>query len=393
MLPFFLFIKMHNNFVSIYKNHIAIIGAGISGLTLGIVLKKEKIPCVIFEKFSSISEYGAGISISRNGQKVLKELKVLDELKLVSGNPKKANFIYANNEITSLDIDHITTSRKELHKVLLEKYLSANGEINFNFELADIDINNKLLSFSNNKNFNVEHIASCDGIKSICRKSVLENKSKPSYSGYSVWRSIINKKQNEVEFHLGPSFHVVTYPINSSKTSFVAAFKTHKASKESWKSKGSFNDLQTLLPKYILEKYSSLKNNDELYKWGVYTREDVNTLYMKNITFLGDAAHPIVPFMGQGGCLALEDGYIFGNLVAKYKKDIKKSQLLYKDLRFNRVKKIHRESLKQGKLNHLKNPVLIFIRNLLMKYTNIIHIMTKKIWNYDSKDIINKVIN
>ena len=238
MLPFFLFIKMHNNFVSIYKNHIAIIGAGISGLTLGIVLKKEKIPCVIFEKFSSISEYGAGISISRNGQKVLKELKVLDELKLVSGNPKKANFIYANNEITSLDIDHITTSRKALHKVLLEKYLSANGEINFNFELADIDINNKLLSFSNNKNFNVGHIASCDGIKSICRKSVLENKSKPSYSGYSVWRSIVNEKQNEVEFHLGPGFHVVTYPINSSKTSFVAAFKTHKASKESWKSKG-----------------------------------------------------------------------------------------------------------------------------------------------------------
>jgi len=393
MLPFFLFLNRHNIFVSIYKNHIAIIGAGISGLALGIVLKEQNIPCVIFEKLDSISEHGAGISISRNGQKVLKELGVLDQLKLISGNPKKANFIYANKEITSIDIDHITTSRKALHKVLLEKYLSANGEINFNFELADIDINNKLLSFSNNKNFNVEHIASCDGIKSICRTSVLENKSKPSYSGYSVWRSIINKKQNEVEFHLGPGFHVVTYPINSSKTSFVAAFKTHKASKESWKSKGSFNDLQTLLPKYILEKYSSLKNNDELYKWGVYTREDVNTLYMKNITFLGDAAHPIVPFMGQGGCLALEDGYIFGNLVAKYKNDIKKSQLLYKDLRFNRVKKIHRESLKQGKLNHLKNPVLIFIRNLLMKYTNIIHIMTKKIWNYDSKDIINKVIN
>ena len=55
-------------------------------------------------------------------------------MKLISGNPKKANFIYANKEITSIDIDHITTSRKALHKVLLEKYLSANGEINFNFD-------------------------------------------------------------------------------------------------------------------------------------------------------------------------------------------------------------------------------------------------------------------
>ena len=84
---------MHNNLVNIYKNHIAIIGAGISGLTLGIVLKKQNIPCIIFEKFPSISEYGAGISISRNGQKVLKEIEILDKLKLISGNPKNAYFI------------------------------------------------------------------------------------------------------------------------------------------------------------------------------------------------------------------------------------------------------------------------------------------------------------
>ena len=50
---------MHNNLVNIYKDYIAIIGAGISGLTLGIVLKKQNIPCIIFEKFPSISEYGA----------------------------------------------------------------------------------------------------------------------------------------------------------------------------------------------------------------------------------------------------------------------------------------------------------------------------------------------
>ena len=83
--------------MSTYKNHIAIIGACISGLTLGIVLKKHNIPCIIFEKFPSISEYGAGISISRNGQKVLEELDVLDNLKSISGNPKIANFIFNNN--------------------------------------------------------------------------------------------------------------------------------------------------------------------------------------------------------------------------------------------------------------------------------------------------------
>ena len=57
-----------------YSNHIAIVGAGISGLALGIILKRNKIPCVIFEKSEKINEYGAGISISPNGLVVLKNL-------------------------------------------------------------------------------------------------------------------------------------------------------------------------------------------------------------------------------------------------------------------------------------------------------------------------------
>ena len=224
---------MHNNLVNIYKDYIAIIGAGISGLTLGIVLKKQNIPCIIFEKFPSISEYGAGISISRNGQKVLKEIEILDKLKLISGNPKNAYFISNNKEITSFAIDHVTTSRKVLHSILLEKYLELNGEIKFDHELINIDNQKKLLSFSNSKNLYVDHIAACDGIKSICRNLLSKDKLDPVYSGYSVWRSIINEKQNDVRFYLGPNFHVVTYPVDDNKTSFVGAFKRLKSTEES----------------------------------------------------------------------------------------------------------------------------------------------------------------
>ena len=384
---------MHNNLVNIYKDYIAIIGAGISGLTLGIVLKKQNIPCVIFEKFPSISEYGAGISISRNGQKVLEEIEILDKLKLISGNPKKAHFISNNKEITSFAVDHVTTSRKVLHSVLLEKYLSLNGEIKFDYQLINIDNQKKLLSFSNSKNFYVNHIAACDGIKSICRNSLLKDKSEPVYSGYSVWRSIINEKQNDIRFYLGPNFHVVTYPVDDNKTSFVGAFKRLDSSEESWRTLGNYNELRSDIPEYILDKYPSIKHNKEIFKWGVYMRTDMGNMYMDNITFLGDAAHPIVPFMGQGGCLAIEDSYIFGKLLIKYRNDIKKSQSIYHDIRYSRVKKIRDDSLNQAKFNHLKNPLLIYIRNLLMKYTNIIHILTKKVWDYDPKKEIANINN
>ena len=384
---------MHNNLVNIYKDYIAIIGAGISGLTLGIVLKKQNIPCIIFEKFPSISEYGAGISISRNGQKVLKEIEILDKLKLISGNPKNAYFISNNKEITSFAIDHVTTSRKVLHSILLEKYLELNGEIKFDHQLINIDNQKKLLSFSNSKNLYVDHIAACDGIKSICRNLLSKDKLDPVYSGYSVWRSIINEKQNDVRFYLGPNFHVVTYPVDDNKTSFVGAFKRLKSTEESWRTLGNYNELRSDIPGYILDKYPSIKHNKEIFKWGVYTRTDMGNMYMDNITFLGDAAHPIVPFMGQGGCLAIEDSYIFGKLLIKYRNDIKKSQSIYHDIRYSRVKKIRDDSLNQATFNHLKNPLLIYIRNLLMKYTNIIHILTKKVWDYDPKKEIANINN
>lgn len=128
---------MHNNVVNNYSNHIAIIGAGISGLALGCILKKANIPAVIFEKSKDISDYGAGISISPNGIKVLKNLDLYDEVAAASSNPKQADFYSGNKKITSFKIDVVTTSRQVLYKSLYEKYISMNGEILFDHELCN----------------------------------------------------------------------------------------------------------------------------------------------------------------------------------------------------------------------------------------------------------------
>ena len=103
-----------------YSNHIAIIGAGISGLALSCILKKANIPVVVFEKSSGVSDYGAGISISPNGIKVLKYLNIYNEIISVSPKPKKAVFFSNNKKINSFDIDVITTSRKVLYKFLYQ---------------------------------------------------------------------------------------------------------------------------------------------------------------------------------------------------------------------------------------------------------------------------------
>lgn len=375
--------------MNIYHNHIAIIGAGISGLALACILKKANIPIVVFEKSEQVSDYGAGISISPNGMRVLKELDIFNEVVSVSANPNQASFFSGNKKINTFDVDVVTTSRQVLYKSLYEKYKYLNGEILFDHELSDIDHINLKISFTNNKEYKIAHIAACDGIKSLCRQKN-EPKSEPIYSGYSVWRAVVEKNQKETKIFLGPNHHIVTYPISNSKISFVAAIKTSNQYKESWRTLGTFNELKDDLKASNSNFYSFINEDTPLFKWGVYTRPLIKNLKYKNLTLLGDAAHPIVPFIGQGGCLALEDAYIFGNLLIKYHSDFDKAQNVYELVRKKRIKTVMKLSLRQGSLNHISNPVLIFFRNLVMKYLPSLALRSikVKVWNYDSSEEI-----
>ena len=375
---------MHNNLVNKYSNHIAIIGAGISGLALGCILKKADIPVIIFEKSKDISDYGAGISISPNGIRILKNLKLYDEVVEVASNPRQASFYSSNKKINSFNIDVVTTSRQVLFKSLYKKYISLDGDILFDHKLCDPNFDDLELHFSNNRSYKVRHVAACDGIKSICRKKI-ESNNEPVYSGYSVWRAIVEKKQKNIKTFLGPNHHIVTYPISDSKISFVAAIKTPKKFKESWKSIGTYEELRNDLVFSNRDFYSFINEETPLFKWGVYIRPLLKNIKFNNLTLLGDAAHPIVPFIGQGGCLALEDAFIFGRLLTKYNSDIIKAQNAYEAMRIKRINTIANMSLRQGHLNHISNPIIVFLRNFVMKHFHSLALKSirEKIWNYD----------
>jgi len=377
-----------------YSSHVGIIGGGIAGLTAGCALRLQGIKTVVFERSEKTSEYGAGISISPNGFGLLEKLGIKDSLLGESFSPEKVVMRHLNKEIIAMETEVITASRQNLIKVIHERYLELGGEIFFNHECLSLDQEACETTFSNNETYKVIHVLACDGIKSPIRQKHFPSTGAPIYSGYSAWRGIGISNSKNIQFNLGPGSHIVSYPINvQGSTSFVGVVKTKELNEDSWKSKGSKKELLEDFQPYDKETSAMLDSTEEIYKWGIYTRPAVKTMHSKNLTLMGDAAHPMVPFLGQGGCMAIEDAYTFGVLTGKLKSNFNEVQVAYEKLRLERNNKIQSASVLQGRLNHIQSPTIALVRNLVMKHTPIVSIRTRKIWDYDADAAIEEFFN
>ena len=376
-----------------YSTHIGIVGGGIAGLTAGCALRLQGIKTIVFERADEVSEYGAGISISPNALRPLQKLGIREAFVDRSFVPEKTVMHYRGKEIRNLETQVVTSSRQKLIEVIHQRYVGLGGEILFEHEYESLDLDSCEITFTNNESYKVSHILACDGIKSSIRQNHFRSSGEPVYSGYSAWRGIGHSKVKDIQFHFGPGTHIVNYPIDrAGRTSFVGVVKTDEVTEDSWKIKGSKETLLEDFKFYDEEVFTMVSSSEDLYKWGIYIRPSLNSMYSNNITLLGDAAHPMVPFLGQGGCMAIEDAYTFAFFAGKLDCDFQRVQALYEKVRLERNNKVQSTSMMQGKLNHIKNPVGAFIRNLIMQFTPMISMRTKKIWDHDVDAEIMRVL-
>jgi len=379
---------------SMQKNldNIGIVGGGIAGLTLGCTLLQDGIPAIIFEQSSEVSSYGAGISLSKNALCLLERLNVLDNLQDRSFTHSKVEVQGPVEAICefSLPFGWLAMRRQELINCLLETYLSLGGEILYDHSLKTFNQVTREITFENDAQYTVNHLAACDGIRSSIRDTFFTINQKPKYSGYSAWRGVGKSELKCVHFVLGPNSHIVNYPLNKEgDVSFVGVLREPNEFDESWRKEGSYQDFLDDFSIYDPSIFPILDDSTKLYKWGIYTRPPLKSMTVKNITLLGDAAHPMVPFIGQGGCMAIEDAYSFGMLCKRNLGDFSQAQKTYDSIRSKRTKKIQRRSMMQAAIYHMKNPIMVAARNAAMKYTNIPANNLNSIHKYDAYDEIN----
>ena len=379
--------------MSNYSNRVGIIGGGIAGLTLGCTFLKEGIPTIIFEQSSEASSFGAGISLSQNALSLLDRLNILSNLIDHSFAPSKIIIKGPKKDICELvpPAKILTLNRQELIKSLLKRYLDLGGEILYNHSFEDYDEGKQVVRFHNNMEYSIKHLAGCDGIHSLIRDQFFASNQQPKYSGYSAWRGVGQSDLKNVEFVLGPKIHIVSYPVNhQGDVSFVAVTKEANHAKESWKEEGSYQNLLDDFLNYDPAIFPAIDDRKKLYKWGIYVRAPLKSMVAQDITLLGDAAHPMVPFLGQGGCMAIEDAYSFGMLCKKAEGDFNKAQAAYDFLRMKRTNLIQKMSRMQANIYHMQNPVMVAVRNAVMKNSNLAFWGLKNIHEYDAHSLITK---
>ena len=379
--------------------NVAVIGAGVSGLTAGYALRKIGIEVDIFERSESIKEFGAGITLSKNATMLLQEIGLMESLSSQGYHPmgsyirdyKKAKVIKSK----IFDKNFITLDRRDLVATLTTRFEEIGGSISFDSEIKSIDPIAGEILISNQEKRTYDLILICDGIKSSLRELYFDNQ-KPQFTNFVAWRGMTSienlpkyEGNDKVNVYYGPGGHCVHYPTGREDlVNFVAIEQNATWSEESWKIEGSKTEFLNRFKGWNKDLLSMFNSSQEVYKWGIFERTLPKKLYRSRSVLLGDAAHPMVPFLGQGGCLAIEDACCLMFLL-KEKEDLNTVLQKYDVLRNSRSSWIQKRSKFQGVFNHVSNPLLATVRNFVTKI--IMNSTVNKLHSYNLVKELSKV--
>lgn len=356
--------------------NVAVIGAGISGLTAGYSLRKNGITVDLFERSESVTEFGAGITLSKNATLLLEELGLMGEISARCHFPMKSYLrdYLSTKEIASVDFDNsfITLDRRDLVEVLANSFELLGGNIIVNSEVNAINPSTAEVVLGD-KTKRYDLVLICDGVKSSLRNLLFDD-FQPKFTGYVAWRGMVEANRlpnfqgsDKVNIYYGPGSHFVHYPTGREDLiNFVAIENKSHWHQESWKTEGDKEDLLSNFEHWNDGLLYMMASAEKIYKWGIFQRALPKKLIKERAVLLGDAAHPMVPFLGQGACMAIEDAYALTEII-KGEGSINSALESYNSLRMNRNKFIQKRSMLQARFNHISNPFMTSLRNFAAK--------------------------
>jgi salicylate hydroxylase len=386
---------------------VGVIGGGMGGLALAGTLKQFGIEVHLFERAPAFGEVGAGIQMTPNAVKVMRALGLHERLQQVSFLPHS---IVGRNWQTGAEnfrtplrdecprlygAEFFHIHRADLHSILLS--LVPPEDVSLLSQCVSVSQTNQSAAaqFADGREFEADLIVGADGIQSTVRRTIAGDGA-PRFTGNMCWRTVIPFDKPPFEmvspdssFWLGPNGHVVTYYISSGRAVNVVAIRETDAwVEESWNVPSSREELLAGFPNWHPKLLNLFEKAENVFKWGLFDRDPMKEWSVGRITLLGDAAHPMLPFLSQGAAMAIEDGYVLGRILAQAISPVAALKK-YEELRLPRTSRVQLESRKRGETYHVANPLKRIYRDALYGLKQLINphsggIQASWVYSYDA---------
>lgn len=368
---------------------VAIIGGGLGGAAAALALHRRGVDVEIYEKASELSEIGAGLNVSPNALKALRYLGV-EEAAIAVGvqsleqvirsfrsgrviaRPKRAGDIEARYGASFLTIhraDLLDTLLAPLPENIIHLDAACTG--------VETGEDGAVARFEDGSAVEADIVIGADGIHSAVRDSLF-GPIEPRFTGCICWRGLVPREAltdsryaQEMAAWWGPHGHVVHYPVRRGELiNFVAHFDSDGWTEESWTHECDRAELMETYAGWNRNLLNLIEASDKYYKWALYDRDPLENWTRGRATLLGDSAHPMLPYLGQGACMAVEDACILAESICRSPNDLSAALRDYERLRKPRTTRAQLGSRFRAKQNHLVSPFARLKRDLKIAYNS-----------------------
>ena len=316
--------------------HLIIVGAGLGGLSAALCCLKHGLKVTLLEQATELREVGAGVQISSNGSVILRELGLLEKAAAIGVKPISFRVLGFEDDsiISDMPLGPAAAERygepfHQFHRAdLLDVLSSALPRNVLRLSCRVVDFQQSAAGVTvrtaTNETISGDVLVGADGIHSVIRTQLVGD-SPTAFSGKLVWRALIPAADvRTLDFKerfygwAGASRMVWAYWVRPNTLfNFGGVVPWHELRRESWDETADLNELRHSLRGANPRLQDLINAIDRAFVTGLYDRDPLPKWTVGRATLLGNSAHPMLPYLAQGACQALEDGYVLARCLAR----------------------------------------------------------------------------
>jgi salicylate hydroxylase len=386
--------------------HAVIAGAGIGGLCTSLCLARGGWRVSLYEKAKVLEETGAGLQLSPNASAVLRRLGTIERLTPFALRPKAIRIRRARDGATLavMPLDdaerrwgapYLIVHRADLQRALLEAIARESGiKLQTGAAVAGFASGENSVAIAIEQGaVRLKAAGDCligaDGVRSFVRQRLGADSAR--FSGRTAWRATVDAarappelRRDETTLWLGRKAHLVHYPLRGAVINVVAIVDGDFCldGADFWSSPGEPGFLEARFSGWAEPARKLLRASPDWRKWPLFDCNPIASWVAGRVALMGEAAHPMLPFLAQGAAQAIEDAGALGEVLSRAQ-NIETSLRAYQEARHARATRVQKESRRQATIYHLGGPAAL-LRDMALRALGPQKMLARYDWLYDA---------